>query len=143
MTTFNQTSFNYQNVRNELEMKSNLDRDLKTIYSSHSRLDNTVVKSTTFGGQFSLASGVVAVANGAKTAFATGLDNITAVVVSLDGGQGVALNLWVTANPAKGTPGGIDIFVWKPTAAGNNTPTQATGTFNVHWIACGSSQTTT
>ena len=144
--SFRATSFNYlHQPHSEHDMRANLDRDLKVAYSQLQTADVTVVKAPTFGGSFALQGGQVSVSNGALTGFDTGLTSITSVVVSLNGGQGVPLNLWTTANPSKGVnqAGRIDVFVWQPTSSGNNTPILASGTFLVFWIAIGSAATTT
>lgn len=66
----------------------------------------------------------------------TGLSQVAQVQGSIDNGA-TAHNFWVSV--VKGsTPGAVDIYVWQPTAAGNNTPIACTTPVTVRWIADGS-----
>lgn len=120
---------------------TNLDRDLKTIYSSHSTLSSTAVKAPAFGAGFSLDAGTAFVRAGAGT-FATRLSTVDHVVVTLDAGHGVPLNLWAVAEPSQNALGSIDIVIWQPTSNVDNTPVLAPGNYSVHWIATGQAETT-
>jgi len=122
---------------------ANLDRDMKTIYSSHSALSNTAVKAPAFGAGFAMASGVASVVNGQKLGIPTGLASVDHVTASLNSGNGVPLNQWITSQPSLTVPGAIDIFIFKPTSNVDNTPIAATGTLVTHWIATGQASTTT
>lgn len=83
-----------------------------------------------------LASGVTTV-TGSQNGIATGLATVTNIVASIDS-EGVALNEWVNPRPTPNAPGLIDLYVWKPTAAGDNTPIASTTPRLVRWIAIGS-----
>lgn len=65
----------------------------------------------------------------------TGLKSVAQVVVSIDNGS-TALNEWATAT-LSATSGAIDIYVWKPTAAGDTTPIASTTARTVRWFAQG------
>lgn len=140
--TFTITSQNYQNVRDEHVLKSNLDRDLKNIYQSHQTLDGVAIKAPTFGGGFAVQSGTAFVQNGQMLGIATGLTKVNQVVVTPNAGNGVPLNIWITAQPSPTKAGAIDIFIFKPTSNADNTPVLATGTaYSVHWYATGTAGT--
>lgn len=118
-----------------------LDRHLPRLYDAHASLNATAVKAPAFGGSFATTSGLDGV-TGHRT-IATGLSTVKSVVASLESGSGVPLNLWVTAGVNKTTPSSIDIFVWKPTSAVDNTPIAETGQVTIHWYATGDAETTT
>jgi len=141
--TFRATSFNYLNAAQPEHVTANLDRDMKIIYNATTTIDSTAIKAPTFGGGFSMAAGTIDVLAGVKSGLATGLAQVNQVVCTLNAGQGVPLNLWVTAQPSPTIAGAVDIFVWQPTSSSNNTPVAATGNFVTHWIAVGTSPTST
>jgi|SRR5579859_5891454 len=72
---------------------------------------------------------------GSKLGLATGLALVSSATVSIDNAA-VATNKWVTVQFGS-VPGTINIFVWQPTAAGDNTPIAATTQVAVRWIAIG------
>lgn len=80
-----------------------------------------------------MASGSASV-TGSKSGIATGLTTVTQVVATIDNGA-VGLNEWVSTS--LGTPGTINIAVWKPTANNNVTPIASTTARVVRWIAIG------
>lgn len=141
--SFKQTSFNYLTAGPE-HLGPNLDRDLKVAFSQMQTADSTAIKGPVFGGSFAMAAGVASVVNGTVTV-ATGLSKVQHVVATPDAGGGVALALWVSAQPSKNsaTPGSVDILLWTPTSSSVTTPIAASGTFVVHWIATGTAVTTT
>lgn len=77
----------------------------------------------------------VATVTGSQLAIPTGLSKVKNCSGSIDNGS-TAHNFWVSVVPSA-TPGAVDIFVWQPTAAGNNTPTAGTTAVKVRWIADG------
>ena len=118
-----------------------LDKHLPRLFDAHASLNATAVKAPSFGGSFATTSGLNGI-TGSLT-IPTGLSTVKSVVASLESGSGVPLNLWVTAGVNKLTPSSIDIFVWKPTSAADNTPILETGQVTIHWYATGESVTTT
>lgn len=81
-----------------------------------------------------LASGATNV-TGSQNGVETGLVSVSRVVASLEVAS--AVNEWVTAMPSPRGKGLIDIYVWAPTAAGNNTPVASTTKRSVTWFAIG------
>lgn len=138
---FTQTSFNYLNIRDEHQLKSNLDRDLKMIFTGHGTLNGTAIKSPAFGSGFAINSGNVSV-TGSLTAIVTGLAKVQNVTVGLNNGA-TATNLWVTCRVNPSDASKIDIYAWKPTGAADTTPIAATSAVTIHWIATGTAETTT
>lgn len=125
----------------EKALRIALDRDMGRIYDAHASLNATAIKSPAFGTNFAATSGLNGVTG--NLTIATGLSKVESVVASLEAGGGVPLNLWVTAGVNRTNPGSIDIFVWKPTAANDNTPIPETGQVTIHWYVKGQSETTT
>lgn len=111
-----------------------LDIAFKVAYDQLYTLNDSAVLSVGVNNS-GLASGVAKV-TGSQNGIATGLATVTNVVVSLDSG-GSPLNEWVNGNPTTRQAGKIDIQVWKPTAAGNNTPIASTTERTVRWLAFG------
>lgn len=85
-------------------------------------------------GGMAVASGITTV-TGAGNGIATGLSGVSNVVAGIGGNS--AINEWVTARATPNARGKIDLFVWKPTAAGDNTPVASTTARQVSWIAFG------
>lgn len=88
---------------------------------------NSLVNSTRYGK---------ATVTGNLLQFPTGLARVDDCTATIDNGA-VAHNFWISVQPSK-KAGCIDIYVWKPTAAGNNTPVAATTAVSVRWSAKGS-----
>jgi len=128
------------NVKDE-HLKVELDRYIGRIYDSHASLNSTAVKAPAFGSGFAVQSGSLSV-KGSKTGIATGLSTVSHAVASVDNGA-TASAYTVSCRPSPTVTGGIDIYVWQPTAAGNTTPTAATSAVTVHWWATGQADTTT
>jgi len=78
---------------------------------------------------------------GSKTGILTGLTLVERVVSSIDNGA-TATNLTVTSRVNPLLKSAVDIFVWKPTSSGDNTPIAATTAVTVHWWATGTGITT-
>ena len=95
-----------------------LNLDMKTAYDQIYSLNDSAIFSLQIDQ--ALASGSVMV-TGSTNRVVTGLAIVANVVVSLDTG-GSPVNEWVVARPTPNAKGLIDIAVFKPTAAGNNTP---------------------
>lgn len=77
-----------------------------------------------------------ATVTGSITNIPTGLATVSQVQASIDNGN-AAHNFTLSATPSK-LPGCIDIYVWQPTSAVNNTPIAATTAVLVRWVANGS-----
>jgi len=125
----------------DANVKIELDRFFKYIYSSHGSLSSTAVKAPAFGSGFAVQSGSLSV-KGSKTGIATGLSTVSHAVASVDNGA-TASAYTVSCRPSPTVTGGIDVYVWQPTAAGDTTPTAATSAVTVHWWATGGAATTT
>lgn len=111
-----------------------LDRGFSIIYDSHAKLIQQAV--TGPGGTgFMATSGEVTV-TGSKLRIVTGLTKVLHVVASIAGAA--ATNQWVTAQVTPANKSQIDVFVWKPTAAGDNTPIASTTATVVKWFCTGS-----
>lgn len=118
-----------------------IDKHLPRLFDAHASLNSTAVKAPAFAAGFATVSGNLSV-TGSKTGIATGLTTVTNATASINNGA-TATNFWVTCRPSPTVTGGIDIYVWKPTAAGDNTPIAATTAVTVHWTASGQAETTT
>ena len=125
----------------EANLRKSLDVDMGRIYDAHASLNSTVVKAPAFGAGFATNSGLNGVTG--NLTIPTGLSKVVSVVASLEAGSGVPLNFWITAGVNKTLPSSIDIFVWKPTSAADNTPIPATSQVTVHWYVTGEAETTT
>lgn len=112
-----------------------LDLAMKTAFDNTDSLEKTSAQmpSTLHGS--SIANGTSKV-TGSLKGIATGLSTVSNVIVSIDS-AGAPSNLTVTARPSPNMPGGIDIFVWMPTSAANNTPIAATIVAVIRWHAWG------
>ncbi len=121
-----------------------VDAHLPRLFGMHESLNATAIKSPAFGVNFATNSNVAFVQNGQLLGIPTGLSSVTQVVATPDAGNGVPLNITVTAQPSKTTPGTIDIFIFQPTSNVDNTPVLATGTaYSIHWSVTGQAETTT
>ena len=115
----------------------NTNKNMQRIFTAHQTLDGTAIKAPTLGGGFAVNSGSLTV-TGSKTGIASGLTAVTQVVASIDNGA-TATNFWVTARVTPTNAAQVDVFVWQPTAAGNNTPIAATTPVTVRWWCSGTS----
>jgi len=102
-----------------------LHQAISTVYQSISTLQSMIA---------STQSGKATV-TGSAVGIPTGLQSVKNATATIDNGS-TAHNLWVSVVVSK-TPGAIDIYVWKPTAAGNNTPIANTTAIAVRWTASG------
>jgi hypothetical protein len=110
-----------------------LDLGFKAIYDHSYALEQTAVQAPTLGSK--MASGALSVVGSVK-AVVTGLATLSNVTVSIDAGA-TPTNRWVTATPSTTVPGAFDVYCWKPTAAGDNTPIAETAAVTVRWHALG------
>jgi len=121
------------------DLRNEADRGLSRIYQSHAQLQAQVIKAPIVNGAFLGFTGYhgSTTVMGSKLGVATGLTSVVRVVAMINS-DGAALNEIVSARPAKAGPNGaIDLFVWKPTAAGNTTPIASTTARNVEWWVMG------
>lgn len=102
-----------------------LDRAIQQAYQNDSQLEN-MIACTQFGKS---------VVTGKLLSIPTGLLTVAQVTAVIDNGA-TAHNFWVSATTSQ-QPGCIDIYVWMPTAAGNNTPIAATAAVTVRWSVRG------
>ena len=116
-----------------------LNLDMKTAYDQLSSLSDSAVFA--LESNQALASGSTTV-TGTQNRIDTGLGSVANVTVSLDTG-GSPVNEWPTATPTPNANGLINIAVYKPTAAGNNTPIASTTPRLVRWFAFGSRKEST
>lgn len=115
-------------------LKPELDKAISIIYDSHARQVQQGVIGP--GGQgFTATSGEVTVV-GSKLKIVTGLGQVVQVVAGIAGRA--ASNQSVTAEVTPSDKSKIDIYVWQPTAAGDNTPIASTTSTIVKWFATGS-----
>ena len=122
------------------DLRNESDRGFTRIYQAHNQLQAQVITAPIVNGQFLGFTGYhgSTTVTGSKLAIPTGLSNVIRVVAMINS-DGAPLNELVTARPAKAGPAGaIDIFIWKPTAAGNTTPIASTTARVVEWWVMGS-----
>lgn len=117
--------FHTQLNSNPLQASRNLDAAVQRAFMNTYTLES-MIASTQFGS---------ATITGKTLAIPTGLTTIKQCTGSIDNGA-TAHNFWVSVVKSQ-TPGAIDIYVWKPTAAGDNTPIAATTAVLVRWSATG------
>ena len=118
--------FHMQLQRNPAQISRSLDMAIQRAFQNDSTLEN-MIAATQFGQ---------ATVTGSALSISTGLASVTQVTVSIDQGA-TAHNFWVSGVISQ-QPGCIDIYVWQPTAAGNNTPVACTTAVTVRWSARGS-----
>lgn len=118
--------FHTQLARNPTQASRALDIAIQRAYQNDSQLEN-MIAATQFGQ---------AVVTGSSKSIPTGLNSVSQVTVSIDQGA-TAHNFWVSGVISQ-QPGCIDIYVWQPTAAGNNTPIACTTAVTVRWSVRGS-----
>ncbi len=112
------------------KLRDDTDEGFQRLYTAHYSLAAAVVM-----GGYTQKLGSVTV-TGTKS-IATGLTTVTNVHAMINS-NGAALNQWVTARPSTTIQGGIDIFVWAPTANNDVTPVASTTPWEVQWVAQGS-----
>lgn len=117
-------------------LKAEIDKWLLRIYQAHGTLDSTAVQAPATGTGYLFAHGRTSV-TGSKLGIVTGLTTVTNCGASIDNGA-TATNFTVTARVSSSVLGGIDVYVWMPTAAGDTTPIAATSAVTVAWWAAGS-----
>ena len=121
-------NFHHDIVRNPEQASRSLDRAIQLAYQNDSQLEN-MIACTQFGKS---------VVTGKLLSIPTGLNVVTQVTAVIDNGA-VAHNLWPSATISQ-QPGCIDIYIWKPTAAGDTTPIAATAAVTVRWSVRGTLQ---
>jgi|SRR5580765_3474173 len=119
-------NFHQQLQRSPEQASRALDFNIQQAYKNDSQLEN-MISCTQFGNT---------VVTGKTLSIPTGLLTVTQVTAVIDNGA-TAHNLWPSATISQ-QPGCIDIYVWKPTAAGDNTPIAATTAVTVRWSVRGS-----
>lgn len=116
-------------------LREELDKWLPRIFGAHGALNSTAIQAAQSGTGFQVVHGSTSVL-GSKVGFASGLAQVTNVQASIDNGA-VATNFTVSARPSISVLGGIDIYVYQPTAVANTTPIAATTAVTVRWWAQG------
>lgn len=111
------------------------DLGMKTAYDRVDTLERTRPSVPDGLNGSKLSSGALQV-TGLVKGVATGLSTLSNVIVSIDAGA-TPTNLTVTATPSATVPGTFDVYVWKPTSSGNNTPILNTVPATVRWHAWG------
>lgn len=112
------------------------DNPLQAAWSLNRAIQQAYQNTTTLEAMIATRQSGAATVTGSRTGIPTGLKTVRQVQGSIDRGA-TAHNFWVSV--VIGTvPGTIDIYVWQPTAAGNNTPIACTTATTVRWIADGS-----
>lgn len=119
-------NFHTQIAKNPTQASRTLDFTLQRAFNNDSQLEN-MIAATQFGQ---------VVVTGSSKSISTGLASVSQVTVSIDFGL-VAHNFTVSGAISQ-QPGCIDVAVWQPTAAGNNTPIPCTQPVTVRWSARGS-----
>lgn len=114
---------------------SQLAVDMKTIYDQVYSLNEQALLGVGMDTPPALASGVTTV-TGSQNGIATGLATVTNVIAVVDS-DGAPCNEIVTPRPNPNQAGRIDLFVWKPTAAGDTTPIASTTARKIRWFAVG------
>jgi hypothetical protein len=112
-----------------------IDLAIKTSFDNVYGLEHTSTQTPDSINGSSVSSGALSVTGSVK-AVATGLSTLSNIIVSIDS-AGVPHNLTVSATPSVSIPGTFDVAVFKPTAAGNNTPILNTVPTVVRWHAWG------
>lgn len=110
----------------------NLDIAMRVLFDSTTELEDKGLSSPTSGFQVVTATATV---TGSVLGIVTGLPSVARVIASIESGD--AVNEWVTARETPDTDGSIDLFVWAPTASGDNTPIASTTAREIAWIAFG------
>lgn len=105
-----------------------LDRALQGAYQNDAQLES-MIACTQFGQSK---------VTGSLKSIPTGLATVSQVTAVIDQGA-TAHNFWPSATVSQ-QPGCIDIYVWQPTAAGNNTPIACTTAVVVRWSVRGTLQ---
>ena len=118
--------FHRQIGKNPMQASRELDSAIQRAYTNDSQLENMIA--ATQVGQVTVTGSALSVS--------TGLASVSQVTASIDNGS-TAHNFWVSGVISQ-QPGCVDIYVWQPTAAGNNTPIACTTAVVVRWIARGS-----
>ena len=109
-----------------------LDLGMRVIFDALATLENKGLSSPTSG--FQIVTGTTTV-TGSVLGIVTGLSSVARVIASIESGD--AVNEWVTARQTPDTDGSIDLFVWKPTASGDNTPIASTTAREIPWVSFG------
>lgn len=117
-------------------LRNEADRGFTRIFQAHNQLQNTAILGPANGAGFKVVAGHQTV-TGSKTKLASGLSIVDQVIASIDNGA-TATNFWVTARINPMDHSLIDLFVWQPTAAGNNTPVACTTAVTIRWWVTGS-----
>lgn len=120
------TNFHQRLDRDPAGASRDLDTAIQRTYSGLANLESQIA--CTQVGSASIT--------GSKKAIPTGLASVSNCSGSIDNGT-TAHNFWLSVTPSQ-TPGAIDVAVWMPTAAGDNTPIAATTAVTVRWLARGS-----
>lgn len=102
-----------------------LDTAIKVAHQNDAVLQS-MIASTQFGST---------IVTGKSLMIPTGLVRVRRATGSISQGA-TAHNFWVSVNISQ-TPGAIDIYVWQPTAAGDNTPIACTTAVTVQWSVTG------
>lgn len=125
-------------VKDELShVREVVNRNTTRIFTAHQTLDGTAIKAPALGSGFAVQSGSLKV-TGSQLGIKTGLTAVQQVVAGIDNGA-TATNFWVTSRVTPANKTTIDVFVWQPTAAGNNTPIAATTPVVIRWWVTGTS----
>jgi hypothetical protein len=118
--------FHTQILQNPEQASRDLDTSIQRAYANDSQLES-MIACTQFGQT---------TVTGSSLSIPTGLTSVSQVTATIDQGA-TAHNFTISASPSQ-QPGCIDIYVWKPTAAGNNTPIACTTPVIVRWSVRGS-----
>lgn len=118
--------FHRQLQANPAQASRDLDAALLRAHQGMAQLENMIACTQ---------QGVTTV-TGSLIGIPTGLTTVTTASGSIDQGS-TAHNFWLTITPSA-FAGAIDIYVWQPTAAGNNTPIACTTAIKVRWVVTGS-----
>jgi len=118
-------NFHQQLQRSPEQASRALDFNIQQAYKNDSQLEN-MISCTQFGNT---------VVTGSQKSIPTGLLTVTQVTAVIDNGV-TPHNFWPSATLSQ-QPGCIDLAVFKPTAAGDNTPILATTAVTVRWSVRG------
>ncbi len=118
-------------------MRLVVNKNTNLIFTAHATLDATAIKAPATGGGFAVISGQATV-TGSQLGITTGLALVTQVIASISNGT-TPTNSTVTARVTPGNTTQIDLFVWSPTSAVDNTPIASVVPTLIHYWATGTS----
>lgn len=118
-----------------LDQMPKLDQSVRALFDQlYGLVDGCLLPPEDNTDKLRVAAGSQAV-TGSQKQIVSGLTSVLYLVASLQ--SAAALNEWVTCEVLTVPAGNFNLYVWKPTAAGDTTPIASTTGRVVHWFAWG------